>query len=107
MKQIFSLFLLAFAFTSAKAATNLGKGPGLENSGLMQYECTIEAQQIDPETGDMGASSSIYHIVVASDEQNAKAAALNKLRFYGPFEGTLAYINDKNEQFIVQKINCH
>jgi len=106
MKQILLLFSIIMLSSSVYAAVSIGDAPGLSGSDLMQFQCSINVQQIDPETGDLGEKGLVYSIVVASNINNAKAAALNKLNFYGPVKGSLCYLNHDGRQFEIKSIAC-
>jgi hypothetical protein len=107
MKMILTTLCLLLITYTTLAASSIGNAPGLTDSGLKQFECTIQVQQIDPNSGKMGRKGSIYAIVLATETNSAKAAALNKLNFYGPVEGSLFYMTAERNQFEVQGISCH
>ncbi len=107
MKKFLILISLITLSSSAFAAISIGNAPGLSDSDLKQFQCSINVQQIDPETGDRGEKGLVYSIVVAANLNNAKAAALNKLNFYGPVKGSLCYLNNDGRQFEIKSIACN
>lgn len=107
MRKILFTILLLTVSSATFAAYGVGDIPGLAGSGLKQFQCTTTVQQIDPKTGNMGSKGTTTTIVLALDANTAKATTLNKLNFYGPFEGSLFYLTEDRRQFQVQEINCH
>jgi len=103
-----SIVALFFSLVSILSSiSHAAKSVGSLSSTLQQFECTIKEQHINPENGKLGKQSSRYFIVVATDEEAAKAATLNKLDIYGPVDGEVFYQTQSGSQFKVSAINCH